>query len=179
MKRFVVALALCGLVFASPALAGQDLGPAAFFGTFSGGGIAENEDSLYFAVTARDFDVTIAPLGDGFRIKWTSVIRSGGDPARPRVKRKSMEKTFLAADQRRVYRCAGNADPLAGGDYCWARIAGNTLVVYALVITDGGRYEVQQYDRTLSGTGMKLVFTRTRDGERVRKVTGRLVKTGE
>ncbi len=32
-------------------------------------------------------------------------------------------------------------------------------------------------DRTLSGTGMKLVFKSTRSGERVRTVTGRLVKT--
>ena len=81
MKRTIAftMLLLAGLL---PGWAGtfaaQNLPPQAFFGRFSGGGIASNADSLYFAVTARDFDVTIAPAGRGFRVDWTSVIRRGG-----------------------------------------------------------------------------------------------------
>ena len=39
-----------------------------------------------------------------------------------------------------------------------------------------GVYAIQQYDRTLSGTGMKLILKSTRSGKKVRTVTGRLVK---
>ena len=50
-----------------------------------GGGIAENDDSIYFGVTARDFDVTIGPAGNGFSVEWTSVIRGGDDPKQNRT----------------------------------------------------------------------------------------------
>ena len=47
-----------------------------------------------------------------------------------------------------------------------------------MTIDPKGDYELQQYDRTLIDTGMKLVFRSTRNGENVRKVTGRLARTG-
>lgn len=157
-----------------------DLPIAAFFGTFQGGGVAESEDSLYFAVTARDLDVKIAKSdGGGFALTWTSVIHSGGDPANPDVKRRTATWRFVpdAKHPGRVFRCADQGDPFAGEAMCWARIHERTLSVYALAVRDDGGYELQQYDRTLKGTGMDLLFTRHRDGERVRKATGSLVKT--
>ena len=52
----------------------------AFFGSFSGGGNSENEDSIYFATTARYFDVKIARSANGVKIDWTSVIHKGDNP---------------------------------------------------------------------------------------------------
>ena len=154
--------------------------PAAFFGTFTGTGVAKNRDSIYFAVTVRDLDVRIhsAPQG-GFKMTWTTVIRRGGDPARPDIRRKSTTKTLVPTGAPGRYRCTDSGDPLVGKQLCWARIHGYTLSLYLLAIDGEGTYELQQYDRTLLGTGMKLTFKRLRDGDEVRVVTGRLAKTGK
>ena len=180
MKRLLMlaAVALVMVVTPGGSRAAADLPIAAFFGTFTGGGVAENRDSIYFAVTARDFDVVIRPEGAGFRIDWTSVIRRGGDPARPDIRRKKTTKILVPAGAPGVFRGTGSGDPLAGGELCWARIAGNTLKIFLMMVDKAGIYELQQYDRTLSGTGMQLIFTSLRDGDRVRTVKGRLVKTG-
>jgi hypothetical protein len=47
-----------------------------------------------------------------------------------------------------------------------------------MTVLASGVYEIQQYDRTLSGTGMDLKFTLRRDKEPVRTVNAKLVKTG-
>jgi hypothetical protein len=51
------------MILASDGAQAADLGIKAFFRNFQGGGVAENDDSLYFGVTARDFDVDIQPTG--------------------------------------------------------------------------------------------------------------------
>ena len=60
---------------AAGAASAADPNSTALYGKFQGGGIAENDDSIYFGITARDFDVTIGPAGNGFSVEWTSVIR--------------------------------------------------------------------------------------------------------
>ena len=47
-----------------------------------------------------------------------------------------------------------------------------------MVINESGAYQLQRYERKLSGSGMELTFTRLKDGEKVRTVKGRLIKTG-
>ena len=182
MRRFpaAVALAIWGAILTTGAAAQtRDLPLETFYGTFKGSAVAENEDSLFFRTTARDFDVTIRPAGAGFKVAWTSIIRGGGDPKRPDVKRKSAERTFMPAARAGIYRTPGNPDPFKGDEIGWARVSGNTLSVYLARIRDDGRYEIQRYDRTLSDLGMQLEFTRLRDGEKVRVVKGRAVKTGK
>jgi hypothetical protein len=172
----LVAAILVGLG-ATAARAAENLPIGAFFGTFSGGGVAENRDSVYFAVTARDFDVSIHGEGAGFRIEWTSVIRRGGDPRRPDVRHRKAVKVLLPAKKPGVFRCTDSGNPLDGKEMCWARINGDTLSLYLMMVDDDGVYELQQYDRTLSGSGMKLVFKTWRDGDQLRTVDGRLIKT--
>ncbi|NKB19506.1 MAG: hypothetical protein GKS01_03075 [Alphaproteobacteria bacterium] len=181
MRRFAVVIAT--VFFAAiPSLshaAQPNLTIGAFFGTYSGGGVSENEDSIYFATTARDFDVKIASAGTGFRIDWTSVIRKGGNPNKPNIRRRQSSKTLRATGTAGVFHCTTSGDPLAGKELCWANITGSTLSLFIMRVNKNGVYAIQQYDRTLSGTGMKLVFKSTRSGERVRTVTGRLVKTAQ
>ncbi|HEY5608479.1 MAG TPA: hypothetical protein VIM38_09100 [Alphaproteobacteria bacterium] len=155
----------------------RTVAPAAFFGVFSGGGVAESEDSAYFGTTARDLDVTIRAEGNGFSVAWTSVIRQGGDPNKPNVRRKVTTRVFQPlAGRPGLYRAADSGDPIAGQEMSWARIRGATLTVYLMGIDPDGTYELQRYDRTVGPGGMQLTFTRERDGEKVRKVTGRMVK---
>ncbi|MAJ92842.1 MAG: hypothetical protein CMM63_04950 [Rhodospirillaceae bacterium] len=70
----------CVFSIAADAASAADLNIKASYGKVQGGGITENDDSIYFGVTARDFDFTIGPAGNGFYVEWTSVIRGGGDP---------------------------------------------------------------------------------------------------
>ena len=172
-------LAAIAVLFHVAALRAQDTVPlAAFNGVWEGSAIAENADSLYFGVTTRDMNVEIRPAGGGFRIVWTAVLRQGGDPQNPDVYRRSAELVFRAADRPNLYQAESSGNPLEGGVQSWARLHGSTLSVYQLALNEQGGYELTSYDRTLTGTGMELVFQRLRDGEPVRTVTGRLIKTG-
>ncbi len=171
------ALGLAAVVAGGVAEAAQDLPITAFAGRYVGTGVARNDLSEYFALTVRDLDVTIRPRGQGgFALSWTTVLRGGGDPDNPKVKRKSTALTFVPAGRPGVFRSATQADPMSGRPYSWARIKGNTLTVHSLTITDDGSYVMHTYDRTLTGYGMELKFTRLRDGEATRSVTGKLTK---
>jgi hypothetical protein len=176
MRSILAAVLIC---VATAAAAQQNLPPTAFYGVFSGGGVAESEDSAYFGVTARDLDVVIRADGPGFSVAWTTVIRQGGDPNKPNVRRKVTIKTFQPVGGRpNLFRAVDSGDPLAGPELVWARIRGSTLTIYLMSIESDGSYEMQRYDRTVSGDGMQLLFTREKDGDPVRKVTGRMVKQG-
>ena len=52
---------------AADAAEAADLNITAFYGKVQGG------------VTARDFDFTIGPAGNGVSVEWTSIIRGSGD----------------------------------------------------------------------------------------------------
>ena len=179
MKRLnLFSFAIAGVLFlaASGAVQATDLSIKAFYGKFQGGGVAENDDSVYFGVTARDFDVSIQPTDKGFSVTWTSVIRGGGTPGKPETRRKSSMRTFMNTARPGVWQAIESKDPVAGGELCWARIKDNTLSVFLMVVGDNGAYQLQQYDRTLLATGMEMTFTRLRDGDKIRRVKGRLVK---
>lgn len=173
---YLLTFALGAIVFAPAPSVARDLPISAFHGKFSGGGIAHNADSEYFAMTTRDFDVVIKPASGGVRIDWTSVIRRGGDPLNPRVRRKTSSKLLRPTGAPNVFHGSESGNPLKGGELCWARIDGNTLTVFLMTVSKKGIYELQQYDRTLSGAGMTLLFRSWRDGDRLRSVSGRLVK---
>lgn len=168
---------VAALVLAAPAAHAEDADTVdigAFVGEWGGSAIANNRDSLYFGITVRDMDVVIEEAPEGFTITWTTVIRGGGDPENPDVRRKTTTKTY-AQEQPGVYRAADAEDPLSGGAYSWARLEGNSLIIYMMGINEG-RYAISKYVRTLTGEGMDLEFSLVRDGKAVRKVTGKLVR---
>jgi len=168
----VVLAGIGGLVSAADNVAIES-----FYGRFEGQAISETQGEI----SERDISVEITPEKKGFKLKWVTVTkRSDG-----RVKRKSYEVDFGPSSSANVYASAmrrnlfGKAvpmDPLKGDPYVWAILSGATLVVYALVITDDHGYEMQTYRRTRTADGMRLLFHRVRDGERLRDVTGTLVK---
>jgi hypothetical protein len=178
-RRWAGVFAAIALLVGAAAARAQDTLPIeAFSGTWEGSAIAENADSLYFGVTTRDMNVEVRPLEDGFRVAWTAVLRQGGDPENPNIYRRSAELVFRPSDEPNLFEAEGSGNPLEGEVLSWARLHGRTLSVYQLTLNDLGGYELTSYDRTLTGNGMELEFRRLRDGEPVRSVTGRLVKTG-
>lgn len=179
-RTFAVTIALVAMLMGGAARATQDVTIAAFAGHWVGSGIARSDLSEYFKMTLRDLDVIVTLKGDGFVIAWTTVLREGGTSDNPKVRRKSTTLDFVPAGRPGVFRDArGGVDPLSGAPYAWARIRGQTLTVHSLVIDDDGSYEMHSYDRTLVGAGMELEFTRVRDGEPTKTVTGKLVKAAQ
>ncbi|MGE0254308.1 MAG: hypothetical protein AB7N54_08390 [Alphaproteobacteria bacterium] len=168
--------ALLMLLVAAPApVSAQQLGIAAFYGRFQGSGVAENADSLYFGVTVRDFDVAIGADGAGFYVEWTTVIRGGGDPAKPEIRRRTDRMVFAPAGNANVWHATPPGNPWGDG-IAWAKLDKQTLTVTVMRVTEDGGWTVQSYARTLTGTGMELDFFVVHDGEAQRHVKGRLVK---
>ena len=178
--RTVLVLVAAALFWAAPGAPGaaaKDLSVKAFYGTWSGSGIANSKDSLYFGITMRDLDVTVHPAdNNGFTVEWTTVLRQGGTPDNPDVRRKTASITFVPTDNPRRFEAVDRKDPLGEQGYCWARIEDRTLTVYVMAIAPDGNYALQSYARTISGAGMDLKFTRVSEGEAARSVTGKLVK---
>jgi len=177
MKRFFgIAMMLAVALALAPSAGARDLSIKAFYGTYSGSGIANSKDSLYFGITMRDIDVTIRPQGRGFRVHWTTVLRQGGTPNNPKVRRKTSAIDFLPTSNPHRFMSVARTDPLSRNGLAWARLKDRTLTVYVLVIRDNGKYTLQSYARTISGSGMDLKFTRIKDGDATRSVTGKLIK---
>ena len=160
----------------SPTTPSRNLDIKAFAGSFGGSGVADSEDATYLGVTQRDLDVRITATSDGgFTIAWTTVLRTGGD-AKPEVRRRATSLTFRAGPRPGLFTATDNGDPLQGGMISWARISRSTLTLHQFSVREGGQHDIQTYARTLTGTGMELVYTRVVDGERQRRVRGKLVK---
>ena len=143
-----------------------------FFGEYRGKTISEYDGET----TTRDLGVSIKPDGEYFKITWNTVTRRDDGE----LKHKSYSISFTPTRRPEVYRSAmrtdmfGNRvpmDPLSGDPFVWCRIAGRTLTVYALLINDAGRYDLQIYERTLVDEGLELKFTRLREGDPPRVLT--------
>ncbi|MEQ9639658.1 MAG: hypothetical protein RIM84_06490 [Alphaproteobacteria bacterium] len=171
---------LLGLMLLALPAAAKDIGIAAFFGVWEGNAVSESEISLYFRLTSRDIGVEVRPAGEGFSITWKTVQRQKGDPNKPVEELKSATTTYQPV-RAGVWAAEANRDPLSapGAVYSWAHVRDNTLVIKSLAIDADGGHEMQIYERTLSGTGMSLSFSRLQDGQEVRTATGRLIKVAK
>lgn len=148
-----------------------------FFGRYEGTAVSGAEGEL----DTRDVRAEILPQDKGFAVKWVVVTKK----ADGRVKRDDTTIAFLPSPRPGIYASAmrrdvfGNAvpmDPMRGDPYVWARVEGTTLKIYALIVTDGGGFEMHVYERTLTPTGLSLKFSRVVDGRVLRTVTGSLRK---
>jgi hypothetical protein len=166
------------VLLAVTAAQAQGGGIERFYGTYTGEAISEGATEL----DKRDINAEITPQGKGFKVKFTVVVKRGKD----KPKRDEYTIAFSPTKRPGIYSSAmradvfGNAvplDPLAGDPYMWARLEGDKFWRYALFVTDSGGYEMQTYEYTLVSGGMDLRYSRIRDGEVLRAVTGKLKKT--
>jgi hypothetical protein len=173
------ALALAGLLASADAqAAAPDLEP--FFGAYVG--VAEVEDPKAGDVRQRDMDIVIEPYrDDGFMIHWVNVTLVDGRRDLPGVERRVQTALFEKADGRDMYvevsennpfREREETRPMRGDPVRWASIDGNTLHVYAFVVTEDGAYELQIYDRVLTDKGIDIRFQRIVDDEVLRRIVG-------
>jgi hypothetical protein len=115
---------------------------------------------------------------NAFYVEWTSVIRGGGDPNNPDIRRRTQRMDFTPGSKANTFNVTGRDNPRTNG-LAWAQVQDQTLSVYVMQITDTGGYVIQTYNRTLEGTGMRLKFINVANGEPQREVDARLVKVGK
>jgi archaellin len=146
-----------------------------FYGEYVGRSVAGKD------VSARDINVTIAASKYGFNISWSTVTYRTGSEA----KRKAYSIDFAKTKRDKIYQSSMRKnvfgkrvpnDPIKGDPYVWARIADDTLSVYALIVTSAGGYDMQVYNRTLTDAGLRLEFTRFLEGETLKTITGELTR---
>ncbi len=144
-----------------------------FVGVYEGSADVISADG---SARPRDMSVTIDEVRGGFRVSWTSTTyRANGS-----AKEKSYTIDFLPSERDGVYASAMKRnvfghdvqlDPMKGEPYVWSRIEGDMLTVYSMFVTEGGGYEIQQFDRTLTEGGLNLDFKNVRNGEILRTVS--------
>lgn len=142
-----------------------------FVGDYSGQVVIETPTGL----AKRDLDVIVRREKEGFSLEWsTETQRPDG-----RIKSDRYFVAFKPAQRAGYYAPTDKIDrfgkripidPIAGDPQLMAKIEGQTMTVYASLIADDGAHEVQTYERTLVQDGMKLKFSRVRNGEPVRAI---------
>jgi len=169
----VIFIGFVGLCVAGAAAADQAI--ENFYGEYTGRTLFAGAKEI----KARDINVKIKEIRRGFNISWSTVtVRKGA-----KAKRKSYSIDFRKTKRGGIFQSAmrkdvfGNRapnDPMKGDPYVWARLRGDTLTVYALIVTSDGSYDMQVYDRTLTENGMKLDFKRFLEGQEVKSIKGDL-----
>jgi hypothetical protein len=163
-------------VVLAPAADGLPAGFGKFYGEWVGTAVSDTGGEI----APRDLRTKIAPQKQGFWITWVLVIHK----AVGKDKRSELSVSFQPTERPNIYSSAmrvdafGNAtplDPLKGDPYMWARVQDSMLMIYALIITEAGGYEMHAYERTLTPAGlMNLNYSRVVDGDVLRTVTGTL-----
>ncbi len=177
LKRLTLAIAGLFVVLGAGPAAADDFDISKFFGNYIGRSISVVGEGL----SERDLGVMITPFkDDGFTIEWTTIIRytdrkpkktTHAIPFMPYRKRVGL---YYSAVRRNMFGGMDAVDPLSGEPYFWAGLSGDTLTVSGLYIAEYGGYELQVYKRRLVDGNMDIEFTRIRDGEQLKFITGHL-----
>ncbi|MEM8914554.1 MAG: hypothetical protein AAGC83_01890 [Pseudomonadota bacterium] len=179
MRAIFSFVTLIGLVVALPASA-QTIDD--FVGTFVG--TADVMDVDGNVEEQRDVDITIEKTKDGFSIGWINVSLVDGRRDVSGVKRRAdsldfreeRDGRYVVEARRSLFERRQESDMFAGAPVSWARIDGEKLGVFSLVVLENGAYSLQVYERILSEEGLTIDFVRLDEGIPVRTITGRAVR---
>ena len=163
-----LATLMLSLALAGPALAVN--GIEAFYGEYQGQAISDNNSN-------RVLKLSIQPAKKkGFEIAWSTTTF---ESSKEKTKSYSVsfvpsgrDNIFSSAMRRNIFGKLTPMDPLKGDPFVWCKIEGDSLIVYSLLITDNGGYEMQEYVRTLTDKGLNLSFSRIRDGKPLKVISG-------
>jgi len=160
------------LVRAADALSISD-----FVGHFRGEAQVQAGDR-FFIQQLRDAEVDLRAEADGFRLSWNTLIHYD-EADKTKVRRRSAEMRFVAGPKPNQFRSLDPLEPFAEKPTAWAYINRDTLTVHVLSIQTDGNYELQTYERSLSGNTMTLHFSRLLPGRPELIVSGRLQRQPE
>jgi hypothetical protein len=154
--------------------AADALSIADFVGHFRGEAQVQAGDR-FFIQQLRDAEVDLRAEADGFRLTWTTVIHYD-ESDNTKVRRRNAEMRFVTGPTANQFRSPEPLEPFTAKPAAWAYIDHNTLVVHVLSIVADGNYELQTYERSLSGNVMTLRFSRIFPGRPELVVSGRLTR---
>jgi hypothetical protein len=149
-----------------------------FFGSYRGESTSIPEGE----VSKRAMSVVIKPTKKGFVVEWEAEISKTAG----RSKHKGLSISFIPTNRKNIYKSAmrrdvfghaGPMDPLKGDPFIWARIAGDTLTVYVIRVTESGGQDLRIYKRWLTPQGMESEFVRFYDSEPIRRISGVLKRS--
>ena len=170
--KFAVTTITLFMVFSVVSAADYD----GFIGSYEGKYISPKGEKYN-----RDLSVDIEEVDDGFNITWKTVTFK-----KDKAKEKEYSIDFLETDRDHIYEAAQKKnlfggrdplDPMKGEPYAWARIDGNKLTVFVLIVTDDGGYEMQTFDRILtSDSNLEVKFSRIRNGEAFKAIETTLTR---
>ena len=147
-----------------------------FFGSYTGFGSA-TDDTGPLINTPREFELAIGPLeGGGFEIVWATLKRKGSDRNSLESEASKHRAFFRPSDKPGVFLGVDNGTLFDAGPVTWARLQGNTLIVYRMEVDENGVVELHVYQRMLTAKGLELFFTAARDNRQIRSVRGRYRK---
>lgn len=148
-------------------------GIKAFYGEFVGRGVTKNRRTAPVGKRDRQANVVISGTpGGGFKITWVTIRRVS--VLSDRRKTRYTELTFVPTGQPNRWRATISKPITEGGPTALAALHGRTLTVHVMVIDKRGRLHAATYLRTLSRTGMHLVFRRGINALQVRRVAATL-----
>lgn len=174
MKIFAAAVAFV-LASVMPAFA-EDQPIDYFVGRFTGEGRIQSGDGAETPIAGRQSEIDISLTENGFMVYWNTMMVDEANPSV--IKVKANELTFVKTDTPGFFRLTDENAMWSGKPVTWAYIKDSTLYVSSVIVKPSGSYDVTTYARTVTGGDLDLIFTRIRDGELVRRVTGRLTRIG-
>ena len=155
-----------------------------FLGTFVG--TAQVLDRAGRILETRDMDITIAEGQRGaFTVTWINVTLVDGRRDVPGVKRRvdtvalapgPEPGIYLEQSRGSLFARRQEADVMKGEPLRWARIDGNRLGMFSLVVLEDGGYALQSYERILTDNGMDIEFRRIENGREVRRIRGQTIR---
>lgn len=175
VTKAIVGLAL--LTGSHQVQAADALSIADFVGRYRGEAQIQAGDR-FFVQQLRDTEVDLRADDGGFRLTWSTVIHYD-ESDETKLRRRSAEMRFVAGPMPNQFRSLEPLEPFTERPAAWAYINGNTLVVHVLSILTDGNYELQTYERSLSGNTMTLHFSRVFPGRPELVVSGRLTRQPE
>ena len=121
----------------------------------------------------REANVVIKPAGQGgFSITWVTIRRVSALGKRRATR--FTEMTFVPAGKTNRWRWTKNKPLADGGPTAVAALSGRTLTIHVLALDGRGRLHAATYLRTLSRSGLHLVFRRGLNSLQVRRVAATL-----
>lgn len=163
------------LAFVGAAAHGADTG--GFAGQWRGVAV-ERSDGLDIA--AQDLSLSLKPADGGFELRWSA---PGGVMERAHFVETSDQPGVFAARVSKGgllgFMSSGVVNPLAGDPLTWARLDGETLVFYKLVVNNQGGFTLDRYETTLQDDMLRLRVTRRAHGETERSLVARLDRVEE
>ncbi len=172
-KRFFLLFIL--LTFPSIALSSNDFADInPFLGKFEGEAISADDEK-----GTRFLSVHIWKTDEGsFHLDWETIAKK--EDGREKITSHSVE--FKPSNREGIYGSAMRKNlfgkweplnPLMGDPYLWAKVKDDVFIVYAMMITEDGGYEMQQYNRKMiDDQTMELVFYRIKDGKPLVNIEG-------